>query len=863
MGTSGSNSNDKKIDYISNIIIWIDPNIYNTENTKYLKQLESFKNTKVLPFQTISDSLELIKTIRFEETSIIICGSLYSKFIEKFEENIRDIYVIPKIIIFTFNKEKFLENNKNYKDNSFYSLGGIQTSFEKIKDFVLQPIRKNDIEEENSLTFEYIDCKEKLILPLLYKSLIEITRKDDIKKYTENLYNKYSTNNEVEKLLYSIKYIKDIPMELLSKYYGRLYTLESKFYYDINKDLRESKKDEYMQYIKILYEGIKLKSLPLASNNILYRGSKITNHEISKIKEYLKIKKDDLPGAIVFSKSFLSFTKDEKVAEKYINKINDDKNLSKVLYIIEKDDKLNYDLSTHSDIENISRYPGEKEVLFFPFSSFEIKDLKEINYNNETIYEIKLLYLGKYLKELETIEDTKIPDSNFKKEIVGLIPKQKMEKAKEVINKYKEYKRIINHNLEKHKEINIIYNTNNKNKIKIFDENFVKNNKYNCKIVYENKEYDLMEYFNINIDANTKLDKLEIKLKEINGITNMSCMFNDCSSLSSLSDISKWNMNNVTNMSSMFNNCSSLSSLPDISKWDTTNVTDMSYMFYNCSSLSSLSDISKWNTNNVINMRSMFNNSSSLSSLPDISKWNTNNVRNMRSIFKNCSSLSSLPDISNWNTTNVTDMSYMFYNCSSLTSLPDISCWYTNNVKDIRYMFFNCSLLKSLPDLSKWNTDNVTNMGYLFFHCSSLSSLPDISKWNTTNVTDMRNIFNNCLSLYSLPDISKWNTINVTDMSFMFNDCRALSSFPNISKWNTNNVINMSCMFNNCSSLFSLPDISKWNTNKVTTMRSMFYNCSSLLSISDISKWNTTNVTDMSDMFSGCKKQLTIPKKFN
>ena len=727
---------------------------------------------------------------------------------------------------------------------------------------MLKPIRKNDIEEENSLTFEYIDCKEKLILPLLYKSLIEITPKDNIKKYTENLYNKYSTNNEVEKLLYSIKYIKDIPMELLSKYYGRLYTLESKFYYDINKDLRESKKDEYMQYIKILYEGIKLKSLPLASNNILYRGSKITNHEISKIKEYLKIKKDDLPGAIVFSKSFLSFTKDEKVAEKYINKINDDKNLSKVLYIIEKDDKLNYDLSTHSDIENISRYPNEKEVLFFPFSSFEIKDLKEIDYNNETIYEIKLLYLGKYLKELETIEDTKIPESNFKKEIVGLIPKQKMEKAKEVINKYKEYKRIINHNLEKHKEINIIYNTNNKNKIKIFDENFVKNNKYNCKIVYENKEYDLMEYFNINIDANTKLDKLEIKLKEINDITNMSCMFNDCSSLSSLSDISKWNMNNVTNMSSMFNNCSSLSSLPDISKWDTTNVTDMSYMFYNCSSLSSLSDISKWNTNNVINMRSMFNNSSSLSSLPDISKWNTNNVRNMRSIFKNCSSLSSLPDISNWNTTNVTDMSYMFYNCSSLTSLPDISCWYTNNVKDLRYMFYNCSLLKSLPDLSKWNTDNVTNMGYLFFHCSSLSSLPDISKWNTTNVTDMRNIFNNCLSLYSLPDISKWNTINVTDMSFMFNDCRALSSFPNISKWNTNNVINMSCMFNNCSSLFSLPDISKWNTNKVTTMRSMFYNCSSLLSISDISKWNTTNVTDMSDMFSGCKKQL-IPKKFN
>ena len=51
--------------------------------------------------------------------------------------------------------------------------------------------------------------------------------------------------------------------------------------------------------------------------------------------------------------------------------------LSKVLYILEKDDNIDYILSTHSDIEKISFYPNEKEVLFYPFSSFEIKDIKE------------------------------------------------------------------------------------------------------------------------------------------------------------------------------------------------------------------------------------------------------------------------------------------------------------------------------------------------------------------------------------------------------------------------------------------------------------------------------------------------------
>ena len=61
----------------------------------------------------------------------------------------------------------------------------------------------------------------------------------------------------------------------------------------------------------------------------------------------------------------------------------------------------------------------------------------------------------------------------------------------------------------------------------------------------------------------------------------MSCMFDRCSSLISLPDISKWNTNNVIIMSCMFYDCSSLSSLPDISKWNTINVTNMSYMFNN------------------------------------------------------------------------------------------------------------------------------------------------------------------------------------------------------------------------------------------------------------------------------------------
>ena len=135
-------------------------------------------------------------------------------------------------------------------------------------------------------------------------------------------------------------------------------------------------------------------------------------------------------------------------------------------------------------------------------------------------------------------------------------------------------------------EINIIYDINGERNIRIFGSNFVKNNKNICKIIINNKEYKLSESYNVKNNNN---NKLKIKLKGIDNVTNMSYMFDGCSSLSSLPDISKWNTNNVTNMSYMFNGCSSLSSLPDISKWNTNKVTDMSYIFSDCLSLINIS----------------------------------------------------------------------------------------------------------------------------------------------------------------------------------------------------------------------------------------------------------------------------------
>jgi len=125
----------------------------------------------------------------------------------------------------------------------------------------------------------------------------------------------------------------------------------------------------------------------------------------------------------------------------------------------------------------------------------------------------------------------------------------------------------------------LIYKINYDKKIRLFGNEFVKNNKDNFYLIIDNKKINLCENYNVKID---KINKLKVKLIQANIVKNMGYMFANCSSLLSLPDISKLNTNNVTNMSAMFYNCSSLSSLPDISKWNINNVTNMSEMFYNC-----------------------------------------------------------------------------------------------------------------------------------------------------------------------------------------------------------------------------------------------------------------------------------------
>ena len=642
--------NTNKNKNINNNVIWLDPNIDIIENSEKLKLKLDSLNIKII--KNLNEAINHLKKTKFKQIKLILTEEIYSKFVQKYKENLVNmnfsltvyIYKITEggKIIFNNNYNSNNDNNNinyiNNNDNKEYTtyeeilfeFGGIINNLDELENILklgkdileYEETKKDTFDIPVQLTFEFIDNKTKLLLPLSFKSLIDKAANDNMIEYTNTIFDVYSHNSDIRKLLNDIQSFNNITIENLSKYYAKFYTIESGFYRDINESLRLNDVEKFLTFIRTLYEGVRLKALPLACDNVLYRGTKISKLEIEKIKDNIKNKIENLPGLIAFSKPFLSFTKEREVATRFISP-NYNNNLTNVLFVLEKDNDVGYNLSTHCDLENLSFFPGEKEVLFFPFSSFEIKDIKEIELGGEEGYEIRLLYLGKYLKDIENdpniiMDENDIPDSEFKKQLIdfGLIKKEKIEKMnpKELIKKFKKFENAINNNTINSIKGEIYIDSNNTNKnIQIINsfENYQRT-----------RNVELNENDNINMNEQEIKENIEIKINgktinftylyqfESNGVYQIEYifkkflkktnhMFADCKYITNF-DFSNFNTEYNENMSYMFSGCESLIKL-DLSNFETQNVKNMNNMFYNCNSLKNL-NLSNFDTKNVTEM---------------------------------------------------------------------------------------------------------------------------------------------------------------------------------------------------------------------------------------------------------------------
>ena len=274
------------------------------------------------------------------------------------------------------------------------------------------------------------------------------------------------------------------------------------------------------------------------------------------------------------------------------------------------------------------------------------------------------------------------------------------------VNLVNKFQNIMNlyHRMKYSNELTLKYKVNKADKkVKIFGEEFVRNNNNKCKINIEGEEFELKSEINVHKDFQNNKNEMVVILKNINTITNMKNAFKD-TSLVSIPDLSKMDMTNVETMEGTFQNCVYLENLPELDL-NVKGVKNMKRLFSGCRNIKNIS-IKNWKTGKNQDMSYMFHDNRELKFIKGLKSLETSNVKSAECMFSECCKLEQIEDISQWKTSNLIYMGEMFKGCKSLTTLPDISDWDTLKVKDIHEFFYGCEKLISLPDISKWKTKN-------------------------------------------------------------------------------------------------------------------------------------------------------------
>ena len=185
---------------------------------------------------------------------------------------------------------------------------------------------------------------------------------------------------------------------------------------------------------------------------------------------------------------------------------NRDELKTKITKLKEDLDKFNEDINhCMTIITNILNQTKESIEKYYVIINDIINNCDFQNINYELLYNLNEAINSDLIKDLDIINNEKLI-------------KNKFNYIFDIYNK-------INYN-----EITMIYKIGKRESIQIFDEKFVNNNKSICKIIYDGKEYDLNENFELKNLNKSDIDKktIEIKLKGINNITDMSYIFNEC-----------------------------------------------------------------------------------------------------------------------------------------------------------------------------------------------------------------------------------------------------------------------------------------------------------------------------------------------
>ena len=209
----------------------------------------------------------------------------------------------------------------------------------------------------------------------------------DIRKFYLDSYDIYKENNCLDLFInyygnyFGADYLVENQISRIAycKMFLYAYTLEENngksFYSIINNDFRSGNSEKicrYLSMIRTIYDLIRTKRLKSYSGDV-YRATYFKKELIEEIK----------PGKKMMNASLWSSSKLQSVAMNFLLKYK--KNI--LLHTKIKEGN-NIDI----DLEKLSKYPNEKEILFLPYCYFEIKSFEKAKENGYEYYKLELIY---------------------------------------------------------------------------------------------------------------------------------------------------------------------------------------------------------------------------------------------------------------------------------------------------------------------------------------------------------------------------------------------------------------------------------------------------------------------------------------
>ena len=423
-------------------IIWIDQNVNSDYNRRYQNLVQNYKNIEFKGFTDVEKGVNyIIENVKFHKTIIIVSGRLFPDFYDKFKYNIRNMIVIPKVIIFTGDVDKFNMYNKDKEGikDPFFNIGGVVDNFEDLKKFVENSLNKynpkfegedKDRYPDEQLKFQIIADKKDLILPMFYTEKLNHFSEEEFKQSVENLFKKIKEGKNSEPIEFLFSQIIEsgnIPSCIFAKFWMRAYSTHKTFVEDMNQDLLNENYKNFLPIIQKIYETVNKNELD-HERDYIYKGIYIDYEKWKPIYDSFKEKEKNIPNnmppAILYGTSFFSFYNKKGACDEFkeINKPRKNKPEKVFLKLILEKTSLRSVKNNMYINEDISYFGENDEIVFLPFSCLGIKKMEKVDNN---LYIITLCYLECYNQKIEdkdilfsdnyNIKFEEIPENDFSK----------------------------------------------------------------------------------------------------------------------------------------------------------------------------------------------------------------------------------------------------------------------------------------------------------------------------------------------------------------------------------------------------------------------------------------------------------------